>query len=413
MAKKKSVFKEICPQKHKNCSGIMTYSRYKYFCLPKSIKISLIDDYLSNESKKFILTQDIFQYNHDPSKQLTNNIYHYYVNFADKNLFGFYHGGLLAQDELMTLEHPILCSLREKLINLSNNIKSDYQPTCAGGACIILNAIRHGGFDDDGLKEIYGRKFGRSSSSRCIELVKIHKPPLKDNIIAIAGIMKMKQKYTQRDITYLLNVIYCGFNAAKLETIYDIKNRKQETSKIVNNESKDNDTELKESDSESKQNNNNNDNNNNGIISNVPQFYPSYPQYYTYYNNNGKNELMEINTDNNPNNNTNNNPNNTNTNNNGNNNNSIHYSQYPPPYAYQTAYPYPPQYVTPYNPYTSQQQPYINNSNIIDLTQSGDGNGIKHNNNNTIYNIKSKSNKKLFKKEKTKSLSIGNDNGND
>jgi len=31
----------------------------------------------------------------------------YYVNFADANLFGFYGTSLFAQDELMTLEHPM------------------------------------------------------------------------------------------------------------------------------------------------------------------------------------------------------------------------------------------------------------------------------------------------------------------
>ena len=43
-------------------------------------------------------------------------IKHWHPNFADRKLFGFYGGNLLAQDELQVLEHPILGSLREALV---------------------------------------------------------------------------------------------------------------------------------------------------------------------------------------------------------------------------------------------------------------------------------------------------------
>lgn len=45
----------------------------------------------------------------DPSGTQQQQVMEWYVNFADRNLFGYYGGTLLAQDELQVLEHPGNC----------------------------------------------------------------------------------------------------------------------------------------------------------------------------------------------------------------------------------------------------------------------------------------------------------------
>lgn len=47
----------------------------------------------------------------------SQTVHHWHPNFADKHLFGYYGGNLLAQDELQVLEHPILGSIREAIVN--------------------------------------------------------------------------------------------------------------------------------------------------------------------------------------------------------------------------------------------------------------------------------------------------------
>lgn len=40
----------------------------------------------------------------------------WHINFADKHLFGYYGGGLFAQDEMQAAEIPTLASVRESLV---------------------------------------------------------------------------------------------------------------------------------------------------------------------------------------------------------------------------------------------------------------------------------------------------------
>lgn len=47
----------------------------------------------------------------------TNKWVDWHINFADFHLFGFYEGGLFAQDEMQVAEHPILGSIRDYLRN--------------------------------------------------------------------------------------------------------------------------------------------------------------------------------------------------------------------------------------------------------------------------------------------------------
>jgi hypothetical protein len=49
------------------------------------------------------------------------NIVEWHMNFANCDIFSYYNGSLLAQDELQVLESPQLASLREYLVEQNNN----------------------------------------------------------------------------------------------------------------------------------------------------------------------------------------------------------------------------------------------------------------------------------------------------
>ena len=77
---KRAIFSVLCPNKHNDCNGILTFARYGYFSLP---------DYIPNPISfihtKFKVTQDIYGYNEDDTEYCK----HFYVNFADMNLSVF------------------------------------------------------------------------------------------------------------------------------------------------------------------------------------------------------------------------------------------------------------------------------------------------------------------------------------
>eukprot|EP01083_Nonionella_stella_P207513 753760_1 len=149
--RKKATFKYIVPNLGDDCPGTLIYARRQLIDLPT--KIPNPTNFIKN---KIFINPNIYEYT---SNTADPNKLHFYVNFADANLFGFYNGSLFAQDEIMTLEHPILASLREKLLAAnSENKEGKLIPYCRG-SIIILNAIQHGYFPQDKLSKIYGNKF--------------------------------------------------------------------------------------------------------------------------------------------------------------------------------------------------------------------------------------------------------------
>ena len=107
--------KAVCKNLHENIEkfpyhGEIRFTRVKVAKPLKSWEDDLIAFAASEEFSSVV--EQRFGYNSSTPK-----IRHWHPNFADKHLFGFYGGNLLAQDELQVLEHPILGSLRELLVN--------------------------------------------------------------------------------------------------------------------------------------------------------------------------------------------------------------------------------------------------------------------------------------------------------
>ena len=70
----------------------------------------------------------------------TGTTRHWHINFANYDLFSFYAGSLLAQDEMQVLEHPDLASVRIALIAKgASTLVTDAGGTWAGAS----EAVRH------------------------------------------------------------------------------------------------------------------------------------------------------------------------------------------------------------------------------------------------------------------------------
>ena len=71
-------------------------------------------------SPKLTFDPDVFNYQSDQNSQTVQ----WYLNFANSDLFAYYGGPLLAQDELQVLECVELGALREYLMRSNNSVGS-------------------------------------------------------------------------------------------------------------------------------------------------------------------------------------------------------------------------------------------------------------------------------------------------
>jgi hypothetical protein len=136
----------------------------------------------------------------------------WHVNFADPALFFGYGGGLLAQDELQALEHPVLGSVRESLA-------SDRQAlTVEGGGAtpvLVAGAERRCALD---TTHLYGNAFARAPVPAVRSALRVLEPPTRTNLIAIAAPAYGDGLYRREQLEEILVTAYTGFAAAVAET---------------------------------------------------------------------------------------------------------------------------------------------------------------------------------------------------
>jgi hypothetical protein len=137
----------------------------------------------------------------------------WHMNFADKHLFGYYAGGLFAQDEIQVAEHPALASLRQRLTALGRPPVTVEQgsPTPA----LVTNVERRCAVDTRG---IYGNSFGMASRERVIGATRVLHPPTRSNILAIEAPKLGRGLYTLGTLESALATAYSGQLALRQES---------------------------------------------------------------------------------------------------------------------------------------------------------------------------------------------------
>ena len=142
----------------------------------------------------------------------------WYLNFADKFLFGFYDSDMFGQDEIQTLEHPALAAVREWLD--SKKYKgyealtiTDRQPTpfLVRNVPWWINVNTHD-------YPIYGWKFGDACQKENYPLldqaVTVRQSDQLNNIIAMAAPACGKGIYSESQISEALSAAMAGFGGA-------------------------------------------------------------------------------------------------------------------------------------------------------------------------------------------------------
>jgi len=157
---------------------------------------------------------DYFTYDPDPSS--------WHVNFADSHLFGAYASGLLAQDELQVVEHPILASVREALLDerLTTLTVEKGRPT----PVLVRGAERRCELDlapnaDDGRPHgLYGNVFSRTESPAVLRAARPIDPPTTSHVLAMEAPKHGRDHYTLATLRNVIETAVTGFVAARLET---------------------------------------------------------------------------------------------------------------------------------------------------------------------------------------------------
>ena len=141
----------------------------------------------------------------------------FYPNFADYDLFGYWDGPLLAQDELQVLEHPVLGAVREALVagrHATFTVDGSGRSTpftLMGVPRQVALDLTPGPGRPDGL---YGNRFARVDASAAREAAHVLAPPTCTNLLAMAAPSGGRGPYTDRDIRWILSAAYTAFEAA-------------------------------------------------------------------------------------------------------------------------------------------------------------------------------------------------------
>jgi hypothetical protein len=160
----------------------------------------------------------------------------WYLNFANSDLFAYYGGSLLAQDELQVLECLELCALREYFVQTINTVGSrtvgsdahTNKPVPTPSMFLFYSKTKNILFlilvlisnvervINLNTKDIYGNAFATATDKQLEKAFKPVHPPQTINLIAIEAPRDGQGPYTHEQIKYILTTCYTGFKAAQI-----------------------------------------------------------------------------------------------------------------------------------------------------------------------------------------------------
>ena len=166
-----------------------------------------------------------FKWDKEPTLELNTGFFdytaetertHWYPNFADPDLFGFWDSDMLAQDELQVLEHPILVAIRKEMLARDLPTGTTHYDTVT--PFFLRGVERHLDMDVRGL---YGNDFYRAPVQKCLDAATKLDPPTISNIYAFPAVACGSGHYTIADITRLMRAAYTAFRGCKELSLTD------------------------------------------------------------------------------------------------------------------------------------------------------------------------------------------------
>ncbi|CAG8645797.1 8573_t:CDS:2, partial [Cetraspora pellucida] len=233
---KKIVYNMACPNGADSFHGTLKYTHWTQFDLPKSFNVEEKNAIGGGRKGKLEIEvlNDIFDY----SPPDDDNTVVWYINFADLNVFGYYGGSLFAQDEMQCLEHPVLCSLRDKLCTIQDGSQARTRMTTSGKSFatpVLVRGVERRAFIKTDRNEAEGRPYGLYGNQFAIsnentvklattvfdERLDSRGKPYYSNIIAMEAPKYGSGSYTNSTIRMILETAYSGFLAARFESLVE------------------------------------------------------------------------------------------------------------------------------------------------------------------------------------------------
>ena len=166
---------------------------------------------------KVLVRNDFFRY-HEVDDEKTRV---FWLNFADSQLFGFYDGYMFAQDEIQTLEHPLLGSVMEyidrneteTLVALTEQ-KGLPTPYIVEHVPYWIQIQTNPVLPDGRRANLYGRRLRLSTPEERAQGFSVLQSEKKNNIIAMAAPCGGHGLYTVKQLEYLLKCAFSAFAGA-------------------------------------------------------------------------------------------------------------------------------------------------------------------------------------------------------
>lgn len=215
--RKREFYERARKEKEKSLNGSITVSRVT----PDTPEL---ESCIFKKGKtKFKDEAGYFDYAADKN---TEDRYVWWMNFADPKLFGYYGGSMFAQDEIQVFEHPILGSLREYLLDGTEEGMKPWALTLRNGQpykptpYLIEQAPQWQKVDTTprlplgGIGMIYGHNFSTAPDEELEAGIKIVDDDIRNNIMACSAIVGSGQ-YSYEDIELQFKTLLCAYKAAK------------------------------------------------------------------------------------------------------------------------------------------------------------------------------------------------------
>lgn len=181
---------------------------------------SISDEVLTQKSIKINMDREFYDYRKARSGEDT-----WFVNFADPQLFVAAEGALFAQDEIQTLEMPLLAAFRRYID--SNHIGgfAPYTSYCGNPTPYLFKSVPYWIKVDtrpllrNGTRgNIYGNNLLTASDKEIEAGIRTVDGEYRVNVLAIAAPRFGSGKYSKDDITLVLRTLLCAFSAVRAQS---------------------------------------------------------------------------------------------------------------------------------------------------------------------------------------------------
>ncbi len=175
--------------------------------------------YVTLEKKPFTLTLDNGFYDYTKAREGEDT---WFVNFADPVLFVACLRSLFAQDEIQTLEMPLLAAFKNYIESRSiggfaplTNAYGNPTPYLFKDVPYWISINTSPVLKDGSVESIYGNNFMYASDEAIEAGIRTFDGDLRCNVLAISAPAGNYGRYTEDDLTELMKTLFCSYSAVR------------------------------------------------------------------------------------------------------------------------------------------------------------------------------------------------------